>query len=238
MAHVLSSVLLAFSANIDNFAVAIAYGVKKLHIGIVSNLLIAFVSAMGAVLSMAVGTSISRYLPDSVANLLGSAVLVAIGLWGIWDTIEREKRRNLAKLRQSRTRSMIASGIAQSEQSMNPTFSSEMPTAEPTQDISYQSFLEDPARADVDQSGYIDVKESIALAFGLTINNLGTGVGAGMSNLNIPFTAILTFLMSVLAISLGYLLGDRFTTKMTGISAGVVSGLMIIGLGVYEYFVP
>ncbi len=237
MAHVLSSFLLAFSANIDNFAVAIAYGVKKLHIGILSNLLIAFVSAMGAVLSMAVGTSISRYLPNPVANVLGSGVLIAIGLWGIWDTIEREKRRNLAKLRQNRTRSEVASGMPQPDSSMSPTFSSEV-TPDLTQDLSYQSFLEDPARADVDRSGYIDVKESIALAFGLTINNLGTGVGAGMSGLNIPFTAVLTFLVSVIAISLGYILGDRFTTKMTGISAGVVSGLMIIGLGVYEYFVP
>lgn len=236
MTHVLSSFLLAFSANIDNFAVAIAYGVKKLHIGILSNVLIAFVSALGAVLSMAVGTSISRYLPNPIANVLGSGVLIAIGLWGIWDTIEREKRRNLKKLRH--TRSLIAAGMSHDELDQSADLTAQPETTDSLQDLSYQSFLEDPARADLDRSGYIDVKESIALAFGLTINNLGTGVGAGISGLNIPFTAVLTFLVSVVAISLGYALGDRFTTKMTGISAGVVSGLMIIGLGVYEYFVP
>ncbi|MGG6269466.1 sporulation membrane protein YtaF [Leptolyngbya sp. AN03gr2] len=230
MTHLFSSFVLCFSSNVDNFAVAVAYGVKRLRIGWLSNCLIALVSALGTLLSLSVGAAIERYLPDPVANLIGSAVLIVIGIWGIWDTFEREKKRNRSKLRHIR-RSMVAAGV-------DSAFVPQMDTkAESIDPLSYASYLEHPEIADVDRSGEIDVKEAIALSFGLTINNLGTGVGAGISGFNIAFTTVLTFMCSILAVMVGYLLGEQSTTKMTGISAGVLSGVMIIVLGVYEYFI-
>lgn len=233
MAHLLSAFILCFSSNVDNFAVAVAYGVKKLRIGRLSNVLIALVSALGTLLSLSVGEVIGRYLSDQVANFLGSGVLIAIGIWGIWDTMERERKRQLAKLRQTRTRSLVAAGFDSTQfiqsQAVEPS---------PMDSLSYEGFLENPEKADTDQSGYIDVREAIAIAFGLTINNLGTGVGAGISDFNVSFTTGLTFVFSLIAVAGGYYLGDRFTTRITGISAGVISGLMVIGLGIYEYFIP
>jgi putative Mn2+ efflux pump MntP len=241
MTHLLSSFLLSLGANVDAFAVAIAYGVKKLRIGYWSNFLIAFVSAAGTFLSMSVGTTISRYLPNEVANFLGSGVLIAIGLWAIWDTLEREKKRKREKLRRRQvTHSLVASGAHLSEFTDEVMAVNSQPgrsSAELLQDMSYESFLENPEKADADCSGSIDVKESVALALSLTINNLGSGVGAGISGLNIGFTSLLTFAVSVISVVLGYFLGDRFTASMTGIWAGILSGLIIIGLGVYEYFV-
>ncbi len=240
MTHLLSSLLLSTSSNVDNFAVAVAYGVKKLKIGIFSNLLIAIVSALGTILSLSVGNVINRYLPAPVANVLGSSVLIVIGIIGIWDTLEREKKKAREKNRAKKmTRSLVAAGIHSSDYLETYSDAAVM-QADTTllDDIAYEGFLEDPAKADLDRSGHIDVKESIAIAFGLTINNLGSGVGAGISGLNIAVTTILTFGCSILAIVVGYFLGDRLTAKMTGISAGVLSGLLMVILGVYEYFVP
>ncbi|BAU13738.1 manganese efflux pump MntP [Leptolyngbya sp. NIES-3755] len=231
MTHLFSSFVLCFSSNVDNFAVAVAYGVKKLRIGWLSNCLIALVSALGTLLSLSVGAAIERYLPDPVANVIGSAVLVAIGIWGIWDTFEREKKRNRVKLRQIR-RSMVAAGV---DSAFIPQLDARAESIDP---LSYASYLENPEIADVDRSGEIDAKEAIALSFGLTINNLGTGVGAGISGFNIALTTVLTFVCSILAVMVGYLLGEQSTSKMTGISAGVLSGVMMIVLGVYEYFIP
>lgn len=243
MTHVFSSLLLSMSSNVDAFAVAIAYGIKKLKIGIWSNLLIALVSTGGTVLSMSVGTAISRYLPNTVANFLGSGVLIAVGLWGIWDTLEREKKRTRAKARQKKmTRTLVAAGAYAYELSRDATAIdhplSTHSSADFIEDLSYESFLENPAKADKDRSGHIDIKESIALAFGLTINNLGGGVGAGISGLNILFTAVLTCIFSMMSIVVGYIMGDRLTTKMTTIWTGILSGCIIIALGVYEYFIP
>lgn len=86
MGHLLSSVLLALSANIDNFAVGIAYGIKRIAIGSLSNGIIAIVSAAGTYASMSAGRLISTVLPVDVANGLGSLLLIAIGVWTIWDT--------------------------------------------------------------------------------------------------------------------------------------------------------
>ncbi|KAM3095249.1 hypothetical protein ACKFKF_25355 [Phormidesmis sp. 146-12] len=240
MTHLLSSFLLSTSSNVDNFAVAVAYGVKKLKIGIFSNLLIAVVSALGTILSLSVGNVISRYLPGPVANVLGSSVLIVIGIIGIWDTLEREKKKAREKNRARKmTRSLVAAGIHSSDYSETYGDAAVMQSDTTLlDDIAYEGFLEDPAKADLDRSGHIDVKESIAIAFGLTINNLGSGVGAGISGLNIAITTILTFGCSILAIVVGYFLGDRLTAKMTGISAGVLSGLLMVILGVYEYFIP
>jgi putative Mn2+ efflux pump MntP len=80
------------------------------------------------------------------------------------------------------------------------------------------------------------VKESITLAFALTINNLAGGVGAGLSGLSIPLTTAITFVLSVLAIICGYFLGEKFTTKLSGKTAGILSASLIICIAIYEFF--
>lgn len=60
LSHLDSKTRLGLSI-IDNFAVGIAYGVKKLKIGILTNLFIALVSAIGTYLSVAVGKDINHY---------------------------------------------------------------------------------------------------------------------------------------------------------------------------------
>jgi putative Mn2+ efflux pump MntP len=240
MPHFLSSLFLSSASNVDNFAVAIAYGVKRLRIDWLSNLLIALVSALGTILSMSVGTVISRHLPPPVANLLGSGVLIAIGIMGIWDTLERERKRSREKVRRKQmTRSMVVAGSSSQFADVMMVEGSEPGSnAADLSQLSYETFLENPEQADKDRSGHIDVKEAIALAFGLTINNLGSGVGAGISGLSIALTAAMTFVFSVASVIGGYILGDRLSARMTGMWAGIVSGLMVIGVGIYEYFIP
>ncbi|MDF5727559.1 MAG: hypothetical protein PUP92_05850 [Rhizonema sp. PD38] len=95
MGHLLSSFFLAISSNVDNVAVGVAYGVKKIKIGILSNLVIAVISASGTSFSMSIGEIISKFLPAHVARLLGSGVLLAIGVWGIWDTLRTERQKKI-----------------------------------------------------------------------------------------------------------------------------------------------
>ncbi len=236
--HLISAFLLAIASNVDNFAVGIAYGMKKLKIGILTNLFIALVSAIGTFLSISVGEDINNYLSVDVANVLGSLVLVAVGIWSIEETFKREGKRakKKAKMRQE-MRVLVAAG---SNRMMSDTItddSSQEFSQEFLQEFSYENFLENPEKADLDRSGYIDVRESIALAFGLTLNNLGSGVGGGISHLNAVITTFLVFTLSLLGMSGGYLLGDRFTTRVSGFWAGIISGVLVIIIGVYEYFV-
>lgn len=205
MEHFLSSLLLACSTNVDNLAVGIAYGVKKLRISLLANLLIALVSAGGTTISMSVGEVVSRFIPGVIANALGSGSLIIIGVWGIWETLKTQRKLNRNKDKSS-------------------------------DDLSYTTYLDDPLRVDVDKSRSVELREAGALALALTINNLAGGIGAGISGLNIVLTTALTFGASLLAIRGGYFLGKTFTLRFTGNWSGIVSGVLIIALGLYEYF--
>jgi putative sporulation protein YtaF len=228
--HLLSALLLAIAVNVDNFAVGIAYGIKKLQIGWLTNLFIGLISAVGTYLAISVGNEIKNYLSVNVANVLGSLILIAVGVWSIRKTLKRQ--RKTARMRQEMSFSVAEGSSRAISNSSYDDFSQEF-----LQEFSYEKFLEHPEKADVDRSGYIDVQESIALAFGLTLNNLGSGLGGGISNFNVALTTFLVFTLSLLGISGGYFLGDRFTTKISGLWAGILSASLVIITGVYEYFV-
>jgi putative Mn2+ efflux pump MntP len=232
--HLLSALLIAIASNVDNFAVGIAYGIKKLQIGWLTNLFIGLISASGTYLALSVGNDLQNYLSVNIANVLGSFILIAVGVWSIWKTLKRQRKK--ARMRQEMSFLVTAGSDRTISNSLHDDFSQEF-SQEFLQEFSYEKFLEHPEKADVDRSGYIDVQESIALAFGLTLNNLGSGLGGGISNLNVAFTTFLVFTLSFLGISGGYFLGDRFGTKISGFWAGILSASLIIITGVYEYFV-
>ena len=87
------------------------------------------------------------------------------------------------------------------------------------------------------QLRHVSIKESLVLALALSINNLGGGIGAGISGLNLTGVTILTFLFGYLLLILGYRLGAGFKTLLDGKWPGVVSGFLMMGLGIYEVFV-
>ncbi len=90
METIIASTLLSLSTNIDNFAVGIAYSVKKLTISFPANLLIASLSGISTFTSMSVGDWINRFLSPNIAHELGSGILILIGLITIWDILKKK----------------------------------------------------------------------------------------------------------------------------------------------------
>lgn len=81
----------------------------------------------------------------------------------------------------------------------------------------------------------LSFQDSCLLGLGLTVSNLGTGVGAGMAHLNVLLVSALSLLTSLIMISSGTWLGrmvlgcgsdNRFV--------GCLTGLGLIALGTYE----
>ena len=87
MALIISALLFSLSSNLDNVVVGIAYGIKKIKIGIISNLIIAIVTSTGTFLSMMVGAYILKFLPHSVANGLGAMVIIILGAYFVTQSI-------------------------------------------------------------------------------------------------------------------------------------------------------
>ncbi len=216
--HILSIALISISSNTDSFAVAVAYGIKKIRITIQANLLIAIVSSLGTFLSMSVGETIGSYLPKWIASILGSGVLISIGLFGLWQTFKHERdRRARAK---SDRKNFISIDVNTS----------------PLEDSDYQNYIKKSSAKIGNRSRSIDARQSLPLAFGLTINNIGGGIGGGISGINPVLTTVITFILSILAISIGSALGEKFARRMTASLAGILSSILIIAIGVYECF--
>ena len=222
--HILSIALISISSNTDSFAVAIAYGIKKIRITIPANLLIAVVSSLGTFLSISVGQMISGYLPRSTASILGSGVLISIGIFGMWQTIRQEhKRRRIEKYNQQQNFS-VSSYFYQTR------------SANLQADKIDKNYIDLPTTDIKNIWGDMKMKDSIPLAFSLTINNIGGGIGAGISGLNVTLTTGSTFVLAILALICGSALGDKFAKRMTDFWAGFSSASLIILIGIYEYF--
>ena len=91
--------------------------------------------------------------------------------------------------------------------------------------------------ADSNNSRVIELKETIPLAFALTINNLGVGISASITGINIFYSTLFTFIVTSLSIILGSLLGNSFLGKLLGKYASLASSLLLIILGIYESFI-
>jgi putative Mn2+ efflux pump MntP len=190
MSHIFSGILLAFSSNIDNLGVGIAYGIMTRRILLSHNILIGVVSGTGTLLSMVAGEWVNNYMSENVANILGSGILILIGLYSIYRAVAEGQKK-----------------LERDESLLN------------------------------DKPDVVQKREAYALALSLTINNLGGGLGAGISHVPIPLTTLLTMILSVAAIAAGYKLGESSTDIIPKLWLGVASGLIITILGVYEFFV-
>jgi putative sporulation protein YtaF len=215
--HLLSTILLAISSNLDNLGVGVSCGARKIAIPPSANLIIALVTSLGTLFSVSFGEMVASFLPAGAANLLGALIIVAAGFWVI--ILDKKKPGSNGQ--------PISNG--------GPT-ATDPPEHGPPRLKKLSIFLKQPHRADMDSSGHISNTEAVFLALALTINNFSAGIGAGISGLNALLTTLLTGIFSALTTWLGVSFGSRYISRWVGDRAGMIAGLLIIFIGICEYF--
>lgn len=103
--------------------------------------------------------------------------------------------------------------------------------------ISYSEILDNPIKADIDNSGDIDLKECITLSIALSLNNLSVGVAASMAGISILLNTLFTFFLTLINIGLGFYIGRKYASKIVGEYSDLISGLLIVLLGIYQIFI-
>jgi len=88
----LSILLFAVSSNLDNLVIGVSYGIKRIRVSFVSNLIIALITFIGTLISMFLGKSITYFIPISFASALGSLIIIGIGIFGIINYIRNRKK--------------------------------------------------------------------------------------------------------------------------------------------------
>ena len=185
-----SILLFIVSANIDNLVISISYGIKKIKIPLISNIVISLISLIGTAAAMLLGKSTLSFIPSYAANILGSSILILIGAVCIIKYCFGEPKGN--------------------------------EKACPVENLE---------RYDKDESGVIDIIESVSVGMLLTANNFGLGIGASAYGLDIVVMSAGSFAVSIISIFLGNTIGKSRLSKIAGKYAEIISGIIILILG-------
>jgi len=89
---------------------------------------------------------------------------------------------------------------------------------------------------DIDNNGEIDTKEAFMLGLFLAMNNIGLGIGFSTSSYNIILTTFSTCLLSAVGFNIGNHFGKKCFSKLLSSYTEIVSGVLIIVLGIIELF--
>lgn len=203
--------LLGIGANLDNLGVGISYGIRRVRVGAAANLLIAGIALAVTAAALFLGHHAAALLPHVAAKHIGAGLLFAVGLWvGLEAWLERLDEQLGQEPRRLLRLSLGVPGL-------------------------WLEVLRDPQKADVDRSGVIDLREAGALGFALSLNNMATGLGGGLSHYPVVATAVVTALGSWLTIAAGEWLGRRARLPWLGRVAGYVAMLLLVGLALWEW---
>ena len=85
-----------------------------------------------------------------------------------------------------------------------------------------------------DDQHTVDTREMFILALLLSVNNLGSGIGASMMGLWPLETAILVSILSFISIAIGQRAGSSPLTARFSQIMPWIAGLILIALGMYE----
>ncbi|OPX91547.1 MAG: manganese efflux pump MntP [Pelotomaculum sp. PtaB.Bin013] len=219
-------VMLIISISMDSFGIGIVYGIRKIKLPFLSNLLIALLTGLSTLLAMRTGLYFFTLLPPRWAGCIGSGALIAVGVWTMLQSWAKPSENTNIEIEEKSIK----------EKNNN----NEAPKAFFTLRIKSLGLLiqilKEPTTADWDYSGVIDLKEACLLGAALSLNNLAGGVAGGMAGLKPELTALLSALISFLFFLGGNRLGRSYLSRWTGEKAAYIAGLMLIIIGVVEFF--
>ena len=199
--NLLATILFVLSASFDVFVVAMSYGFKNIKIKPFINFVISFISSLGTFISMEIGLALINIFPLSVVIILGSIIMLLLGLYCLLDY-----------------RKVFKKSTNHEDRNLNPS--------------SPIVILEKPEIADTNKSGTIEFKESILLSIALALNNVGLGIGASIAGLHIILTTIVTLIITIILIPLGFLCSKKLLNTWIGKSGSLISGILLIILAV------
>jgi putative sporulation protein YtaF len=206
-------ILLALACSLDNIGVGIAFGVRKLNVPFGTNLLIAVLTTAGTLVVMLGGHLVTRLVHPQTATLMGGVIIILAGAWVVLqETVWQQPEKPPEELQ------LIA--------------------LEGAPEVSFCKkilmILDNPFIADQDFSGHIDLREGLLLGLALLLNNLPIGLVAGLLGLSPLLITMSVIILSILTIWVGISAGYSLGYHWLGRLSGPISGLILIGIGIYE----
>ncbi|WP_042166852.1 sporulation membrane protein YtaF [Paenibacillus gorillae] len=218
------------SSSLDNLGVGLSYGIRKIQIGFVSNLLIAVVCFLFSYSGIWFGKWISAVLPGVLPVLLSAFVLFIIGLRIILLSVPRKVQETAGQPELSGE---------QEEQGQEGGTAAAAGAAPRIKGLS--AILRNPESVDLDKSNHIGIFESLILGVALSANALTNGLSAGLLGISPMIISLMAAGGSFLTVWLGVWIG----CKAAGVKVGpftlgqfgtMMSGIILLLIAVNSFF--
>lgn len=212
----LAYVVLAASVSIDAFGIGITYGLRNTKINGFAKIILFIISIFITGLSVWIGNGISNIFPSIVITFIGSTLLIAMGLFVIYQSLLNKKE--------------VTTKINQNEPKIYRIFIEFL-------GITIQ-IIRNPISSDLDGSKKIDVKEALYIGICLSIDSFCVGICGSIIGYNSILFPVLVATFQLLFLSIGRLLGEKLSSvsKLPENIWNVLSGVLLICIGISRLF--
>ncbi|SET60140.1 putative sporulation protein YtaF [Oceanobacillus limi] len=198
--------LLVIAVSLDGFGVGVSYGMRKIHVPLSALCIIMLCSGIVVLTSMSFGNMISSFISPEIANMLGGAILITLGIFSLINTIRS----------QLQTKEIVNEEVNEDSTKLN----------------NLKTVLATPDKADLDQSGTISASEAFLLGTALALDAFGAGIGAAIIGYSPILTAILIALMSGVFVRYGIKIGVILSNNKKMQRMSFVPPALLIALGI------
>lgn len=210
-----SAILLAVSLSMDALGIGISYGLRKVQVTTLPKVIISLISLIFTALAIGIGNVIALILPEQLAKLIGSAMLLVLGVVIIVQALGGKSTSESKKKPTPKTWSWTIKSLGVSIR-----------------------ITRAPVANDIDKAPAINVKESLYLGVALSIDSFGAGISSAVAGVNSFLVPVLVGLCQFVFLSLGLYCGSKLTAiqKLNSNFFMFLSGTILITLACVRYF--
>ncbi len=214
----ISVLLLAAAVSFDSLAIGITYGMADIKIPWFPRILLSLISALFLLVAMTLGSWITHYLSPGFAEILGGLILLLLGIYSLWRTLQQSKMQD-----------QVAPNNHPHEQrkGYQPYIIYDVRIAFLGLII---HVIREPLAADYDRSKVISIQEALVLGFALALDALAAGIGAAILEFPAWPTALAVMIANFIFVSKGLNSGS-FLRETTNLPLRWLPAIVIIFLG-------
>lgn len=205
---VIESLLIVTALSIDAFLSGFSYGTNQIRIPFLSVFVISMICSLILAISLLFGAILKPWLPIELTAALCFLLLFGLGVTKIFDSTVKAFIRRHAAFEKKIHFSVSHFGFI-------------------------LNIYADPEVADRDHSRVLSTSEASCLALALSLDSLAVGFSAGLSQANPILLITFSLLFNILAITLGFLIGNHLS-KNSQLDLSWLGGAILILIAILK----
>ncbi len=206
-------VFFAIALSLDAFSAGFAYGLRRIKIPLLSYCALICASMFIVGLSVFFGSAVAQFIPPLWGEKIGGIILLGIGLWWLF---RPQNKNNIICDEDERVKKVLVLRLASLAVIIK--------------------IFDEPALADIDDSGVISIRESLFLAAALSLDALGAVFGVALAgSCGLQMVLFIAF-FQLFFLVLGVYLGRSLNLGWIRTQGPLIAGLLLCILGLLKIF--